>query len=207
MKLSFDCGQIVKDVRVIKLEVIQNHRSGSVVDELAALVKKGGVEFVCFNDKVFSTAQTGRHPKVQWHPAYQKTRLKSGLFEDPGQHRGGGCFAMGACHRQNMTAMKYVLCKPLRSAGEGGALIQDGLHQWKFGRAVFQVGTADHVTDHIHVGLEAHLAGIKAFNQINTQGPELVTHWGINAGIATGNLMARLSRQGGQSAHEAAANT
>ena len=207
MKLSFDGGQVVKDVRVIKLEVIQNRRSGSVVDELAALVKKGGVELVCLNDKILATTQTCRDPKVQWHPAYQKTGLKSGLIENPGQHRGGGRFAMGACHSQHMTALKYVLCKPLRSAGERRAVIQDGLHQWKFGRAVFQVGTADHVTDHIHVGFEAHLVGIKAFNQINPQGPELVTHRGINAGIATGDLMTRLSCQRGQSAHEAAANT
>ena len=59
MELFFDGFQVFKNVGVIELKVVQDGRARSVMNKLAALVKKRGVVFIGFNYKVVSS--------VAWH--------------------------------------------------------------------------------------------------------------------------------------------
>src|ERR1700722_11860129 len=56
-KRFLDGGEVFKNVRVIKLEIIDNRGFGLVVDELAALIKKGGVILIAFNDDPFAVRE------------------------------------------------------------------------------------------------------------------------------------------------------
>ena len=51
LKLAFDVRNIAEDVGMIKLQVIQNRRPGSIVNELRALVEEGRIVFVRFDDE------------------------------------------------------------------------------------------------------------------------------------------------------------
>ncbi|EKD96756.1 MAG: hypothetical protein ACD_23C01287G0002 [uncultured bacterium] len=165
VELALNGGQVVKDVGMVEFQIVQHRRARAVVHELAALIEKGGVVFVGFNDKQRAGverpvacdgtprgAQAGRHPEVQRHAANQKARLQSGTFQNPGQHRRGGGLAVGSRHSQHMSALQHLLGQPLRAAGVGQAGVQNGFHERKLGAAVGQPGAADHIAHDEHIG-------------------------------------------------------
>jgi len=206
VELALDGGQVVEDVGVVELEVVEDGGARAVVHKLAALVEESGVVLVGFDHEIPAAPQPRRNTEVQRHAADQKARLQTGLLQHPGEHGGGGGLAVGACHCQHMLALQHMLGQPLRAAGVGRAGFQDGFHQGKLGRAVALAGAADHVADDIHVGLECHLVGAKAFDQVNPQCPQLVAHRGVHAGIAAGDFVAGFAGQGRDTAHEGAAD-
>ena len=155
------------------------------------------------------SAESGRNPKIQRHPANQKAGVAPGAFQNPGQHGGGGGFAVGAGYGQHMAALQNVFGQPLRAAGVGQPLLHDGLHQRKLGLAAGQPGAADHVAHHEHVGRGAQLrelVGGKTFDQVDAQGPQLIAHGRVNARVTTRYRVARFARQRCHAAHEGAAN-
>ena len=132
--------------------------------------------------------------------------MQSGVLQHPGQHAGGGGFAVGACYGQHMAALEHMFSQPLRATGVGRARVQNGFHQREFGGSISEPRAADDVADHEHVRLQRHLFSAETLDQFDAQAPELVTHGGVNAGIAAGYFVARFTRQRGQSTHEGAAN-
>ena len=54
MKLALNGGQVVKNIGVVKFQIVQDGGAGAVMHELAALVEEGGVVFVGFNHKVIA---------------------------------------------------------------------------------------------------------------------------------------------------------
>ena len=105
-----------------------------------------------------------------------------------------------------MAALQHMLGQPLGAAGVGRASVQDGFHQWEFRTAIGQPGAADHIAYHVHVGLQGHLVGAKAFDEFDAQGAQLVTHGGVDAGVAAGHFVASLAGQRCHATHEGAAN-
>ena len=51
VKLALNGFEVIKDVGVVKLKVVQNRRSGAVVNKFAAFVKKCGVVLIGFDHK------------------------------------------------------------------------------------------------------------------------------------------------------------
>ncbi len=105
VELAFDRTQVFKNVGVVELQIVQHQGARPVVDEFAALVEKSGVVFVGLDDERRAGAQAGRNTKVDRHAADQKTRLQASRLQNPGQHGGGGGFAVGAGHRQHVTTL------------------------------------------------------------------------------------------------------
>ena len=212
VKLALDVGQAAEDVGVVELQVVQHRRARAVVHEFAALVEKGGVVFIGFDDEkgpfapCRQAAQPGGDAKVQRHAAHQKARLQARAFQRPGQHGCGAGFAMRAGHGQHVAALQHVFGQPLRPAGVGQARVENGFHQREFGRAICQPRAADHVANHEHVGLERQLIGAVAFHQINAQRAQLLAHGRVNACVAAGDGVPGLARQRRQPAHESAAD-
>ena len=212
VELPLDRRQIVKDVGVIELQVVQHGRARAVVHELAALVEKRRVVLVGLNHEQWpllscrQRPQARRDAEVHGHAADQKAGRQARAFQNPGQHRGGGGLAMRAGHGQHMAAGQHLLGQPLRAAGIGRARVQNGLHQREFRAAIGQPGAADHVADDEHVGRQRQLLGAIALDQLYAQRAQLVAHRRVDAAVAAGDAVTRLARQGGQAAHESAAN-
>ena len=86
VKLFFDGLEVIKNIGVIKLQIVQQRRAWPVMYKLAALVKKCRVVFVGFNDKVIAwmtrcnIAQSGGDAKVQRNAANQETWFEAGSF-------------------------------------------------------------------------------------------------------------------------------
>ena len=195
---------------MVKLKVVEDGGAGAVVYEFAAFVEKCGVVLVSLNGKQGSRLachllpQPRRDAKVQRHAAHQKAWLQARTFQTPCQHRCGGGFAMRACHSQHMAALQDVFCQPLRAAGVGQALLQNGFHQREFGRAIGQAGAANYVAHHIHIGLQGGLLGSEAFNQLNAKRLQLLAHGRVHARITARYAVPRFTRQGSQAAHKSA---
>ncbi len=206
MELALDRCQVVKDVSVIELEVVEHRSPRAVMDKLAALVEKGGVVFVGFQDKCLPWTQPGRDPEIHRHTADEKTGLLAIGFEHPSEHRGGGGFAMGARNRHHVAPVQDVFGQPLRPAGVSGAGVQNGLHQRELRTTIGQPRPADHIAHDKHVRIEPHLLGGKTFDQIDPQGAQLVAHRRVHARIAAGDPMTGLAGQGGQTAHKGPTN-
>ena len=151
-------------------------------------------------------AQPGRNAEVQRHPTHQKAWLLTRAFQDPGQHRGRGGFAMRARHGQHMAPLQDMLAEPLGAAGIGGATVQNGFHQGELGAAVGQARPAHDVADDVQVRLQRQLVGAVALDQVDAQCAQLVAHGRVNACVAARDAVARRARQCGQPAHEGSAN-
>ena len=51
-KAQFDFVDVVKNIRVIELDVVHDHELREVMNELRALVEKRAVVFVAFDDEI-----------------------------------------------------------------------------------------------------------------------------------------------------------
>ena len=202
VELRLDAGQVGEYVGVVVFEVVEDHSARPVVDKLAALVEQRGVVLVGFDDEARTLAEPRRNAEVEGHAANQKARLVlwtgAGLVEDPRQHGRGRGLAMRAGHGQHMTAEKHVFGQPLRAAGVGRAGVEDRLHQ--------RVAARHHIADDEHVGRKRELVRVKALDQFDAQGVQLLTHRRIDTGIAASDLVAGLARERRQAAHESAAD-
>ena len=208
MELGLDGLQIREDIRVVKLEIVEDRGARVVVDKLGAFVEKCGVVFVGLDHKERAlatwllsrcTGQTCRQTKVLRDTTNQKTRRQTGIFKNPGQHRGGGGFAVRAGYRQHPLVVQHLLGQPLRAGDVWQAAIEDFLHQ--------RIATCDHVADHKHIRFQFKLLRAEALNQLDTLRFQLGAHRRINVGIAASHTKTCLFGDDGNAAHESTANT
>ena len=221
VKLALNGSQVVKNVGVVKLQIVQHGGTGPVVHKLAALVKKGRVVLVGLNHEQGSgvgrrhmrargvgvSTQAGGNAEIHRHAANQKSGCPSGLFQYPGHHSGGGGLAVGAGDGNHMTPLQHVFGQPLRAAGIRQTRVQNCFHQGKLGLAIRPMHTAHHIADHKQVWPQGQLLGAKTLDQFNAQGAQLVAHRRVDTGVTPRDTVAGFSRQRGQPAHEGATNT
>ena len=91
-----------------------------------------------------------------------------------------------------------MLGQPLRAGHIRQALIKNRLHQ--------RHATLDHIANHVKVGLQLGLFGVKAADQRNAHGLQLGAHRRVNIAVTAGDGVAGCLGQGGNAAHEGAAN-
>src|SRR4029079_1011875 len=75
--------QIIKDIRVIEFEVVDDRNFRTAIDELAALIKKGGVILVAFDDEPFAVGEPRALTQVRGNAADQKTGIVAVVFKHP----------------------------------------------------------------------------------------------------------------------------
>ena len=104
-------------------------------------------------------------------------------------------------HRQNPLVVQDVFIQPLRPGHVGQARIEDGLDQ--------RITARNHVAHDEHVGALRYarkLFRTPAFGEADPERRQLSGHRRIDVGIATGDGVARALRNGGDAAHERAAD-
>ena len=207
VKLALYGRQVIEDIGVVKLKIVKDRRARTVVNKFASFVKEGGIVFVGFNHKVVARAQSCRDAKIQRYTADQESRLQTGAFQYPGDHRCRAGLAMGAGNGDDMAPLQHVLGQPLWATGVAQSGIQNSFHQGKLWGTVAQVHATHHIAHHKHVRLQCQLIGAKTFHQPDTQSSQLVAHGWVNACIATRHFVTGIARQRGQATHESTANT
>ena len=100
-----------------------------------------------------------------------------------------------------------MVAQPLRAAGVGQSRLQNGFHQGVTRVAIWQTRTGHHVAHHIHIGSPAQFAGAVTSYQFDSRGTHLFSLLRVDAGVATGDSVAGFAGEGGQAAHEGAADT
>ncbi len=100
LERGLDFGEAAEDVSVVELEVVDDHRLGQVVDELAALVEKRGVVLVALEHTPFAVGEPRALAKVVRDAADEKTGVESIVLEQPGEQGGGGGLAVRAANHE-----------------------------------------------------------------------------------------------------------
>ena len=91
-----------------------------------------------------------------------------------------------------------VLGEPLRARNVAFATVEDRFHQ--------RVTARDDVADHPEVGREPQLLLAESFDQLDAERRELLAHRRVDIGIAAGDAIAGGAGNGGDAAHERAAD-
>ena len=160
MKLGLNGCKVSEDVGVVELKVIKNSNLRSVVQELRALIEKGGVVFVGLKNKGGARPRKPRRdPKVFRHAPHQKPGRTPAGIKQVG-NKGGGCrLAVGASHCNDGLAAQQMLGEKCGARGHGKALIENGFNKWQ--------ASTGHIAHNKKVGLQAKLVGLKAFNKVD----------------------------------------
>src|ERR1019366_713300 len=87
--------------------------------------------------------------------------------------------------------------RPAASRIQAG--IEDRLHE--------RVAAHDRIAHDEQIGRQAQLPGVVAVDQLDAEGGELIAHRRIDVGVAAGDAVPGVARQGGNAAHERAADT
>ena len=202
MELRFDRREVGKDVGVVVLEIVDDRRARPVVHELRALVEEGGVVLVGLDHEERALGQARRAVEVERHAADEEAGIEARVLEDPREHRRCGRLAVRARHRQHPAVGQHVLVQPLRPRHVGVAGVEDRFHQ--------RIAARHHVADHEHVGVTRHareLRRVPAFGEADAEPFELRGHRRIDVGVAPRDDVARRPGDGGEAAHERAADT
>ena len=104
LKRGLDFSEAAEDVGVVELEVVDDHRLGQVVDELAALVEKRGVVLVALEHTPFAVGEPRALAKVVRDAADEKTGVESIVLQQPGEQGGGGGLAVRAANHERAFA-------------------------------------------------------------------------------------------------------
>ena len=156
MELFLDRFQIVKDVRVVKLKVIENQRARAVVNKLGAFIEESAVVFIGLNHEERAVAKARGNIEVARNAADNKARLVAAGFEDPGRHAGCGGFPVRSGNRQHPAIAQHEIVQPLRSGHVRDIIFQHRFHA--------RVSARHRVTDNYQIRLRIQLAGIISLN-------------------------------------------
>ena len=76
MKLRLNGGEIAENVSVVELEIVEDGRTGGVVNELRALVKKGRVVLIRFDNEKSSLPPFVKGGMGGIAPSFDKGELR-----------------------------------------------------------------------------------------------------------------------------------
>src|SRR5690606_37333397 len=198
VKLRLDRRKIGEDVRMVEFEVVEDGGARPVVHELRTLVEKGGVVLVGLDHKECGGCVTSGDTEVLRYAADQKTGGAAGVFQDPGQHGGGGSLAVRPRDGEYPLTGQHMLCEPLRPGDVWIAAIENGFHE--------RIAAGDDVADHPQVRTQIELLRAKPADDVDALLFELFAHGRIDVGVAAGHAMTRRLGKRRDTAHEGAAD-
>ena len=83
MKLSLNCLEVVEYICVIEFKIVEDSRSGPVVNELRTLIEEGTIVLISFYDKKCRVTNISRARQVIRYPADKITWLHARILEYP----------------------------------------------------------------------------------------------------------------------------
>src|SRR6185436_9653107 len=131
-------------------------------------------------------------------PSNEESGRQAGALQDPGQHRRGRGLAMRPRNSEHMLPHEYLVGEPLWPGYIALAGVEDRLHQ--------RVAARHDVAHDPDIRLERELARVEALGELDAQRTQLVAHRRIDVGVAARHPVAGRLGDGGDAAHEGAAN-
>ena len=186
MELRLDGGEVGEDVGVVEFEIVEYRGARPVVDELGALVEKGGVVFVGLDDEERAVGEPRGNAEIERHAADQEPRIQPGMIENPREHRRRRRLAVRAGDREHPLVVEHVLEEPLRSRLVGQPGVEDRLDE----RIAARQRVAD--DEDVRAARDARqLRGVVALGERDAERLELRAHRRIDVGVAAGHLESR----------------
>ena len=199
IELPLDGLEIGVDVGVVELEIVEDQRARPVVDEFGALVEECRVVFIGFDHEEWRVTEPRADVEIARHAADQETRRKTRMI--PGC--APACWWWWSCHA----------CRPRRAPSDHAApratAIPAPRHE---GNAALQqrldhgLAARHDIADHHHVRCRIELRGVEALHDVDAQRLQLRAHRRIDILVRTGDAMTGGTRDGGDAAHERAAD-
>ena len=75
--------EVIKNIRVIEFEIVDDGDFRLVMDEFAAFVEEGGVVFIALDDEPFTVREPRALAEIGWDAADEKTGIQSAVFKNP----------------------------------------------------------------------------------------------------------------------------
>src|SRR5687767_14041897 len=126
------------------------------MDEFAALVEKGDVELVAFDDEEFAVSETRALVKVVGDATDDVARVSAIVFEYPGEDGGGGGFSVSAGHDQGAFAVDEKLLEKFGKGTVAELFLEDSFGFW--------IAARDGIADNDEVGSAGEVLFIVAGN-------------------------------------------
>ena len=188
---------------MVELDVGEDERVGKVVEELGAFVEEGGVVLVAFNDEGARGAELKAGAEVLCDAADEERGLERGIFArgdlvDPGQHAGGGGFAVGSGDDEGLAAREELLAQERGHGGEGNALVEDALD--------LGIAAGERVADDDEIGRGREIRFGVGLEDGNAERAEQIAHGRIGGLVGAGDAMAPKLQEAGQRGHGRAAD-
>src|SRR5262249_80597 len=117
----------------------------------------------------------------------------------PGEERGGRGLAVRAGDREHPAILEHRAAQPLGAGGVRQAALEQLLDD--------RHATRHDVADHDHVGGRGELCGLKALGELDAERLELRAHGRVDVAVRARDAKARGTGDGGDAAHEGAADT
>ena len=198
VELALDGADVGVNVGMVILEVVESQRARMVVHELRAFVEERRVVLIRLDDEVRSRTEARAHAEVRRHATDEKSGVAAGVLQDPRQERGGRGLAVGAGDREHPASFQHLARQPLRPRG----IRQAELEQ----RFDHRLAARHHVADQHHVRGRRELRGVEAFGHRDAERLQLRAHGRVDIAIRAADAEARGAGQGGDAAHERAAD-
>ena len=200
---GLDGFEIGVDVGVVELDVSEDERVRKVVEELGALVEEGGVVLVAFDDEGARGAELEAGAEVFSDAADEKRGLERGMFArgdlvDPGEHAGGGGFAVGSGDDERFAAGEEFFAQERGHGGEGNALVEDALD--------FRIAAGERIADDDEIGSGVEIRFGVGLEDGNAERAKQIAHGRIGSFVRTGDAMALELQQAGERGHGRAAD-
>ena len=198
LKAQQDGIEIVKNVRVIELDVVHDGALRQVVEEFAALVEVGGVVFVALDDEDVGMREACTRFEILRHAANHEAGVLARVLEKPRQHGGGGRFAMRAADDKAAFALNDLLLEHFGHRDVGQLLFEQ--------RFEFRIAAGDGIAHDIHIGIERQIFRFEAGEHRNAGIGQHIAHRGIDLVIAAADVVAERFQSDRGGPHRGAAD-
>ena len=197
-KAGNDDVEVGVDVGVVELDGGEHRRPGGKVDELGALVEKGGVVLIAFHDHVAAAAHPVIGLKILGDAPHHEPGVQPQGKEEPGDQGRGGGLAVGAGHHHGLPVAHQ---EAVQGLGQGEAGQVSGQHRLGLG-----VVPADDVPHHHQVGGRNQVFRAVAVLKRDSQALQQGAHGRVDVLVGAGHAIALLLQDTGQGRHAGAAD-
>jgi hypothetical protein len=196
---EFDFIKVWKDIGVVKLDIVDDHGFGKVMEKFGPFIKKGRVVFVSFEDEIVRTAEGRALRQVSSDATDQKARVAGRFAKNPGDQRGGCGFSMRSRDHDIGFALQKEILERLRKRSIRKLSIQN--------RFKLRISATKSVPDDDQIHLWRDIFWSESARNFYSLRLEERGHWGIDVVVGSRDDETEFPERGGNRAHGSPANS